>query len=96
MNNFQVNLLNLLHCFSEIHERLEKKEETDFKKKTINYYDYMSAFFSIYLDISLELSSKLEYKKIIENNHNHLSKDDLCLNMFYLLGKYLFYIVIII
>ncbi len=63
MNNFQVNLLNLLHCFSEIHERLEKKEETDLKKKTINYYDYMSAFFSIYLDISLELSSKLEYKK---------------------------------
>ncbi len=33
MNNFQVNLLNLLHCFSEIHERLEKKEETDLKKK---------------------------------------------------------------
>ncbi len=56
----------------------------------------MSAFFSIYLDISLELSSKLEYKKIIENNHNNLSKDNLCLNMFYLLGIYLFNIVITI
>jgi hypothetical protein len=91
MNNFQVNLLNVLHCFSETYKRLNESELITREKKKMDYYDYMSAFVSIYLDISLELKNKLKTTKFNHSNGKHLSKENLCLNTFYLLGIHVFF-----
>lgn len=91
MNNFQVNLLNLLHRFKEIYEEIRPENELNVlaNEKRMDYYDYMSAFISIYIDISIELKFKIERFKLIDINQKHLSSEDLCLNTFCLLGKYI-------
>ena len=84
MTNFKSNLLNLMHRFSEIFKSLNTFE---LKKNTLCYYDYMSAYISIYLDVSIELEIKVQNSKLTNIQYDHLDPQDLCLNTFYLLGK---------
>lgn len=85
MSNFKLNLLNLMHRFREIFKRLNCFERT---KKKMSYYDYMAAYVSIYLDISVELEIKVQNSKLTNINYDHLSEQELCTNTFYLLGNF--------
>ncbi len=86
MNNFQINLINLLHRFREKFAEIKLNEKQEKQKRgSLSFYDYMSALLSIYLDLSLELKAKLKKYNVLEFKQKNL-KQTLCLNTFYLLG----------
>lgn len=77
-NNFQINLLNVLHRFKESFERINGQINTN----QLNFYHYMSALISIYLDVSLDLNEKLTTYNVREFRRKSL-KETLCMNTFF-------------
>ncbi len=80
-----VNLLNVSYRFKESFDRITGQAGPANTKK-LNFYHYMSALISIYLDACLDLNSKIRDYKIREFREESL-KESLCLNTYFLLGK---------
>lgn len=86
-----------MHRFKESFEQIsnnkniETHPKNDSSRSKLCYYDYMSALVSIYLDISLNLKSKLKRYNIYEFRKKNF-KQTLCVNTYFLLDSLAYYI----
>ena len=79
-----------MHRFKEFNDKLIR-DPNNFKHDTKNpmtYYDHMSALLSIYLDLKLDLQYRIQ-KYQPHGSNRKKNKQNMCLNVVYLLGKFI-------